>query len=74
MKTANTCPDVVYCGKCKYFYIYEGYMCSVHQCKYKPTRGYNHSYCWKVYADPGERNKDNNCPYFELKWWRKLIK
>jgi len=70
----TTCPDVIYCSKCKYYRTWDaGSGCVGQGCRAKVYRVYNHAYCWKKYLDPREKNKTNKCKDFELKWWRKIL-
>lgn len=58
------CPDLVYCGKCKY-YKYSMDVYSDPYCSRFPKYRVTHTGCYKVYPDPVDINKNNDCQYFE---------
>lgn len=57
----------VYCSKCKYNK-------SESICLFTFWYESNYYKQRKLWASPGEKNANNDCKDFKLKWWRKLIK
>lgn len=72
----NKCPDVVYCNKCKYYKVYDIGVTwrPFSECTAHTYYEYDYRHCWKVYDDPRDKNVNNDCPDFELKTWRKIVK